>query len=166
MPPSQVIVFIIGTVVILFGCYYVTYFVGMKASGRTRGNIKNRNIKVVDRYSIARDKSFCVIEIAGKVYLVGITNNSMTLLDTLDAAAFAKMLETNSQEKVPWTSTPVGQYGNKLTRKVVEFFGVRSGKIPKSDNPEWGTDTTSGKSDFESNMKAAQDKATGKNEED
>jgi len=134
MPPEQVIIFIIGTVVILFGAYYVTYYVGMKASGQTRAGLRNRNIKVLDRYAIARDKQFCVIEIAGKVYIIGITNQSMTLLDTLEAAAFAKMTEDN-RDTIPWHETPVGQYGNKLTKKVVAFIAAKTGRTlpPESD---------------------------------
>ena len=129
MDPGQVIVFIIGTIVILFGAYYVTYYVGMKASGQTRARFKNRNIILLDRYAIARDKQFCAVEIAGKVYIVGVTNHAMTLLDTVDAEAYAKLTE-NNEDNTPWNMTPVGQYGNKLTRKVVSFIAEKTGKKP------------------------------------
>jgi len=99
----------------------------MKATGQTRAGLRNRNISLLDRYAISRDKSFCIVEIAGKVYIVGVTNNAMTLLDTLDAAAFAKLTEDNN-EPVPWNMTPVGQYGNKLTKKFVAFIASRTGK--------------------------------------
>jgi len=107
----------------------------MKASGQTRFSPKNRNIKLLDQYAIARDKQFCVIETAGKVYFIGITNHTMTLLDTFDAAAFAELTE-NNDEPVPWNMTPVGQYGNKLTKKVVEFIASKTGKIKPDDNEE------------------------------
>ena len=136
MPPDRVILFIVGTIVVLFGAYYVTYYIGMKASGQTRAGLKNRNIKVLDRYAIARDKQFCVVEIAGKVYFIGVANHSMTLLDTFDAEAFEKLTEGN-EEITPWSMTPVGQYGNKLTRKLVAFIAEKTGKIPK-DNKETG----------------------------
>ncbi|MCL2078488.1 MAG: flagellar biosynthetic protein FliO [Oscillospiraceae bacterium] len=131
MPPDRVILFIIGTVAILFGAYYVTYYVGKKASGQTRAGIRNRNIALIDRFAISRDKSFCVVEIADKVYIVGVTNNSMTLLDTLDAAEFAKFTEKNDDRQISWKNTPVGQYGNKLTKKVVAFFAAKKGKLPE-----------------------------------
>ena len=148
MAPEQVIVFIIGTVVVLFGAYYVTYFVGMKASGQTRAGLRNRNIKVVDRYAIARDKQFCVIEVAGKVYILAMTNHSVTLLDTVDAAQFAELTK-NDEEAVPWHMTPVGMYGNKLTKKVVAFIAEKTGRVPK-------TDITAGGSDFAENLKEAE----------
>ena len=140
MPPEQVILFIIGTIVILFGAYYVTYFIGMKASGQTRAGLKNRNINLIDRYAIARDKQFCIIEIAGKVYIVGVTNHTMTLLDTLDAAAFAELTENDDENNIPWNKTPVGQYGNRLTRKVVEFVAEKTGKTQKKDKNSFGSD--------------------------
>ena len=150
LPPDRVILFIIGTIVVLFGAYYVTYYVGMKASGQTRAGLRNRNIKVLDRYAIARDKQFCVVEIAGKVYFIGVSNHSMTLLDTFDAEAFEKLTEGN-EEITPWNMTPVGQYGNKLTKKVVAFIAEKTGKIPK-DNKE------TGEVDFAESLKEAQEK--------
>jgi len=153
MPPEQVIIFIIGTIVILFGAYYVTYFVGMKASGQTRAGMKNRNIIMLDRYAIARDKQFCIIEIAGKVYIIGVSNHSMTLLDTLDAEKFAELTESN-EDTTPWNMTPVGQYGNKLTRKLVAFIAEKTGKIRKKDENVYQSDKT----DFSDSLKEAQEK--------
>ena len=160
MPPEQVILFIIGTIVILFGAYYVTYYIGMKASGQTRAGLKNRNISLLDRYAISRDKQFCVIEVAGKVYILGVTNHTMTLLDTLDAAAFAKLTEDNT-EAVPWNLTPVGRYGNKLTRKLVAFVAEKTGKTGKSG--QFGS--AAGDGNFASNLKEAQRNASNKNDE-
>jgi len=153
MPPEQVLLFIIGTVVILFGAYYVTYYIGMKASGQTRAGMKNRNITVRDRYSISRDKSFCVIEIAGKVYIIGVTNHTMTLLDTIDAADFAKKTRDNpNAAQTAWGNTPVGQYGNKLTKKVVAFIATKLGKNPvDEENAE--------DKNFSDNLKEAERKA-------
>ena len=128
MPPQQVIFFIIGTLVIVFGAWYVTYFVGMKATGQTRAGMRNRSIKVLDRYAIARDKQFCVVEIAGKVYIIGVANHSMTLLDTVEAEEFARLTEADDDETIPWNMTPVAMYGNRLTRKLVAFIAEKTGK--------------------------------------
>jgi len=156
MPPQQVIIFIVGTIVILFGAYYVTYYVGMKATGQTRAGLRNRTISLLDRYAISRDKSFCIVEIAGKVYIVGVTNNAMTLLDTIDAAAFAKLTKDDS-EPVPWNMTPVGQYGDKLTKKLVAFIASRREKAqPTTGVRSEATGVGSGESGFSASMKEAQ----------
>jgi flagellar biogenesis protein FliO len=149
MPPEQVILFIVGTIVILFGAYYVTYYVGMKATGQTRAGMRNRSIKMLDRYAISRDKQFCIVEIADKVYIVGVTNHAMTLLDTFDAATFAEQTENKEENATPWSMTPVGQYGNKLTKKVVEFIALKTGKKQQYERK-------TGTGDFAENMKEAE----------
>jgi len=134
MSPERVIIFIIGTLIVLLAAYYVTYFIGMKASGKTRAGLKNRNIKILDRYSVARDKQFYIIEIASKIYVLGITNQGMTVLDTFEAEEFAELIRKNGESvSVPWNMTPVGKYGNRLTRKVVEFVAVKTGKKQEYD---------------------------------
>jgi len=158
MPPEQVVVFIIGTIVILFGAYYVTYFIGMKASGQKFSGLRNRNISLLDRYAIARDKSFCVVEIAGKVYFIGVTNHSMTLLDTIDSAEFEKLTEAN-RDNTPWNKTPVGQYGNKLTQKLVAFIAEKTGRVLPGSSE-------SGENDFSETLKEAQRKTDEKEDDD
>jgi len=159
MELQQVIIFIIGTIIVLLGAYYVTYFIGMKATGQTRAGLKNRNIKIIDRYSIARDKQFCIIEIAGKVYVMGVTNHGMTLLDIYDAEEFA-MLTDGDNESVPWNMTPVGRYGNRLTRKVVDYVAVKTGKKQEYEAIH-GTNNVDetekeNRTDFASNFESAQ----------
>ncbi|MCL2820535.1 MAG: flagellar biosynthetic protein FliO [Oscillospiraceae bacterium] len=159
MPPEQVIIFIIGTIVILFGAYYVTYFVGMKASGQTRAGMKNRNIRLLDRYAVSRDKQFCVIEVAGKVYILGVTNHTMTLLDTIDAEEYAELTQ-DDEEATPWNMTPVGQYGNKLTKKLVAFVAEKTGKTKKKEEKPEDKENpykTTG-SDFSESIKKAKKK--------
>jgi len=161
MPPVQVIISLIGIVVIIFGCYYVTYYVGMKASGQTRVGLKNRNIKMKDRYAISRDKQFCILEVAGKVYIVAMTNNAVTLLDTVPADEYEKLTQIDDED-IPWEMTPVGQYGNKLTKKVVAFVAELTGKKQKkaetTDNPY--------KADFSENIKNAEEKTIPENPEE
>jgi len=169
MPPEQVILFIIGTVVILFGAYYVTYFVGMKATGQKRSGLRNRSISLLDRFAIARDKQFCIIEIAGKVYIVGVTNHTMALLDTLDAAAFAQITEETEDTATPWNMTPVGQYGNKLTRKLVAFVAEKTGKTGKDSKTVSLRDTEDEDPEnrpFEESLKEAKRAADGTDDTD
>jgi flagellar biogenesis protein FliO len=150
MPPGQVIAYIIGTLIIIFGAYYVTYFIGVKASGQSRGRLRNRNINLVDRFAISRDKSFCIIEIAGKVYVVGITNQTMTLLDTLDAAAFAETASECPETPVR-TVVPVGKYTSQMTRKLAAFIAKKMGRTLETDE---GADGVS----FAESMKTAREK--------
>ncbi|MCL2248424.1 MAG: flagellar biosynthetic protein FliO [Oscillospiraceae bacterium] len=157
MEPGQVVVFIIGTIVILFGAYYVTYFIGTKASGQKIGTMRNRNISLHDRFAISRNASFCVVEIAGKVYVVGVTGNSMTLLDSLDAADFHELIkDSGGVPMTPWGNTPVGRYGNKLTKSLVAFIASRSGRdLPTEQNT---TDTETADNNFSDRFREATEK--------
>jgi len=125
--PIQVVTFIIGTIVIVFGAYYLTYFLGRKASGKSRGRLRNRNINMVDRFAISKDKSFCLVEIAGKVYVVGVTNQSMTLLDTLDAAAFAETAPERNDAPA-WQMPSGRQFSNRLVNRLSCFLAEKMSK--------------------------------------
>jgi len=125
--PGQVIMFFIGLIVIIIAAYYVTYYVGLKASGQSRGRLRNKNINMIDRFSISKDKSFCLVEIAGKVYVVGITNQSMTLLDTLDAAAFSEAA-AEQRDAPRWNVMPRGRFTGPITKKIAAFMAKKTGR--------------------------------------
>jgi len=150
MPPGQVIVFIIGMIVVIFGAYYVTYYISLKASGQSRGGLKNRSIIMIDRFAISKDKCFCLVEIAGKVYLIGVTNQSMTLLDTLDAAAFSEK-QSESADTPDWFRAPGGRFTGKLTRSLASFLAGRIGRAPIKHEPAAGET-------FAESMKTAHEK--------
>ena len=127
MPPGQVIVFFAGLIAIIFAAYYVTYYIGLKASGRSRGRLRNKNINIVDRFSISKDKSFCLVEIAGKVYVIGITNQTMTLIDTLDAAAFSEAA-AEQHDKPLWQAGFNSRITGPMTKKLAAFLAKKSGR--------------------------------------
>jgi len=138
MEPLQVVLSIAGTIVIIVGAYYVTYFIGVKSSGASRG--RNRNINILDRFSISKDKSFCLVEIAGKVYVVAVTNQSMTLLDTLDAATFAGTAAERggapSAGRSKANRYASGIYSNRMTNKLASFIAARLGRPDPNDYSE------------------------------
>jgi flagellar biogenesis protein FliO len=101
----------------------VTYFISAKASGQSRGRLRNKNISIIDRFSISRDKSFCIVEIAGKVYVIGVTNQSMTLIDTLDAGAFASSSPAETEGKYGGIAARrPGMAGGRLQNRIIEWL--------------------------------------------
>ena len=154
MQPLQVTLFIVGTVIIIVAAYYVTYFIGVKSSGASRG--RNRNINLLDRFSISKDKSFCLVEIAGKVYVVAVTNQSMTLLDTLDAATFAGTAAERGGAS-PWQvpggrsaqggrGAPGGKYTARMTNRLASFIAARMGKPDPMGSSSSGPQAPTGSS--------------------
>ena len=156
MPAGQVIVFFIGMILIIAAAYYVTYYIGAKATGRSKSRLKNRNISVIDRFAVARDKSFYLVEIAGKVYVIGATNQSMTLIDTLDAAAFSEAAAERDNGASGW-QTPVwqGAYGGRYTgpmvKKLAAFMSKKMGRPQDANEEERGAR-------FEESMKTARER--------
>ncbi|MCL2046276.1 MAG: flagellar biosynthetic protein FliO [Oscillospiraceae bacterium] len=118
---------VIGIIIIMFGAYYATAYIGKKASGRSSNKWFNRNarrlssIRLVEQFAISRDKIFYIVEIAGKIYIIGATNQSMTLLDTLDVAQFdlstAKMEEAMTQGEMA-----TGGSNSKILNKLSSFI--------------------------------------------
>jgi len=133
MPPLKVILSLAGIVVIIIAAYYATWFVSAKASGQSRGKIRNKNINLLDRFAVSKDKSFCLVEIAGKVYVVGMTNQSMTLIDSLDAAEFAET-ETERRDTAAWNMAGSG-FINRTTKRLAEFLAHKMGRqLEVNDN--------------------------------
>ncbi|MCL1816614.1 MAG: flagellar biosynthetic protein FliO [Clostridiales bacterium] len=88
MRPAQIVTFIIGCVVIIFGAYFATYLLAKGSQKAYRGRL----IQVLDRFSLAKDKSLVLLAVYDKIYLVAFAAGSVTLLDNIDpqlAAAFS-----------------------------------------------------------------------------
>ena len=153
MPPGQIFSVIV-VVVFILGAFYARHIILQKVSGHSssRGRFKNRNITIIDRFAISKDNSFCLVEVTGKVYFVAMTNQSITLLDTFEAAAFAETDEESRNTtviKVPADDT----LKNRMTRSLAGFMAKRMGKTLKfeSSADESGAN-------FADTMKAANDK--------
>ena len=126
MPPLKVALSLAGIVIIIIAAYYATWFISVKASGQSHGKLRNKNINLLDRFAISKDKSFCLVEIAGKVYVIGITNQTMTLLDTLDASELAET-ETERRAPVAW-NIPGGGFTNRMTKRIAAFLAQKMGR--------------------------------------
>ena len=139
MDPMRVALSLAGIVIIIIAAYYATWFISVKASGQSRGKLRNKNINLIDRFAISKDKSFCLVEIAGKVYVIGITNQSMTLLDTLDAAAFAEAgAEAESRNSQTWHLTPGGGFSGRITKRLAAFIAHKIGRSYEIRDDESG----------------------------
>ena len=150
MDPIKVAFSLAGIVIVIIGAYYLTYYLGAKTSGQSRVRIRNRNIALLDRFSISKDKSFCLIEIAGKVYIVGVTNQSMTLLDTIDAEEYALTVEKNNAAARPASSAP--QPGGGFISRFL-FYMAEAAK-----NRRKGPRQAPGGESFAESMRSAREK--------
>ena len=77
----QTIGLIVVLAVIIFASYFVTKYVAARAGGRSG---KTRYFKVIDRFSLSKDKMLVMVAVGQSVYVIGVTNQGMTLLDQKD----------------------------------------------------------------------------------
>ena len=155
MEPGQVIVSLIGIVAIIIAAYYVTYYLGVKSQKmyQTRNKGRGRSIVLRERFAISKDKSFCIVEIAGKVYVLGITNQSMTVLDTIEAAEYEKAAEGSGSAATAGTQF---MGANGFTGAVASFMSKKIAKKRGFDNISNDTVNRSGDASFQDNMRNAQ----------
>lgn len=96
MPAPQVITFIIGSAVVIFGAYFVTYLLARGSQKVYRGRV----IQVLDRFSLAKDKSLMLIAVYDKIYLVAFSGGNVTLLDNIDPETAAALAAGSQNQEI------------------------------------------------------------------
>ncbi|MDR2664743.1 MAG: flagellar biosynthetic protein FliO [Oscillospiraceae bacterium] len=77
--------FIVGFAAIIAAAYFVTYFLGARAFRLKQ----SREIKIVDRFALSKDKALYLAQVRGRVYFIAMTHQSAALLDKFDSGEFA-----------------------------------------------------------------------------
>jgi len=151
MDPIKVAFSMAGVIIVIIACYYATYYIGSKASGQNQGRTRarTRTINLLDRFAISKDKSFCIVEIAGKIYIIGVTNQAMTVIDTIDPGVYAEY-EASRGDMASWYKAPGGRIGGKLFNSLSSFMAGRMGKTRGT-----GGNADAGGETFEDSMRAA-----------
>lgn len=86
---------VIGMLVVLAGAYYTTKLISSKSTFTG----KNQQIKIIERLFIAKDRQILLLEVRGNLFLVGVTNQGINLLGTLNADEFKT--NPNIEESTP-----------------------------------------------------------------
>ena len=71
-------------------------------------------VRVVDRYQLAAQRYLLTVEIGGKYYLLGVTEQSINMLTQLDGDALAKDITWSGQNE---TGIPFNTYLSALSRR-------------------------------------------------
>jgi flagellar biogenesis protein FliO len=125
MSPLRITLSLIGIVLVIAAAYISTAYL----SSHTQKTRSGKNIWIRERFALSKDKSFYLIEVQGKVYLVAVANQAITLIDTYDAALF-----TDSDLK----QEPLKKFSSYLVSRG-GLFGGR-GKDENSDNSGFSED--------------------------
>lgn len=87
--------------VVLGLVWVTTRFVGLRMSGTGSGKV----LRVLEHIPAGRDRSIMLLEVGGKVYLVGSTGEHINLLDAIDDPV---VLERIRQSMPDQPETPLG----------------------------------------------------------
>ncbi|MBU0943427.1 MAG: flagellar biosynthetic protein FliO [Proteobacteria bacterium] len=88
-----------GLLVVL-GLLLIIYGLARKRLSLAHSNRKSQ-IKILETRHLMAKKSLCLVEVAGREYLLGLGNDTITLLATLDAEKnhnFSATLETATEQ--------------------------------------------------------------------
>ena len=130
---------LIMVVAFIFGAFYLRSYILKRVTGQNwSSRFGNRNIVVLESFAIARDKSFNLIKVKDKIYFVAVTNESATLIDTLDATAFLEAEDDDASEQPGSEKSKINKrmanlmtsdsvYA-RMTRGLAGFFTKKMGK--------------------------------------
>lgn len=134
---------IVGIVAVIAGAYYVTYFFGSRAA-RVQSA---REIKILDRFSLSKDKAFYLVRVKGKVYFIAMAHQSAALIDTFDGSEFESETpkRMSFKEALAFSSSSVrgapGWLAGIISRGVA---GKGGGKDSGGKNGDGGTEKSGG----------------------
>jgi flagellar biosynthetic protein FliO len=85
---------LIGIIAVIFFAYWAVSWFGKKYKNSLSSG---KNVKILERTMLGQDKSLVLAQMKDKVYLLGVTNNGIEILDTLDAAEFPASEENGTK---------------------------------------------------------------------
>ena len=112
---GSVLLALLGFILILYLAYFATKKIGKRMSIKGVGG---KNIRIIDSISIGQHGSVLLIMTAGKLLLVGVTQQGMSLLSELDPN------EIDIDEESPQGGTM--EFSQALKKAVEQRFGKKS----------------------------------------
>jgi len=86
--------YLIGIVLLFIVFFYVVYLTTYFVSKLNKKMQSGKNIKVIERVTITRDKFLMIVELDGKYYFLSATDQSFNLIDSLETL---NIKESNSE---------------------------------------------------------------------
>lgn len=96
---------------------YLAVFLMRKLSGGRLGGGKNRTIQIVEQAYLAPKKSVCLIKLADRLVLVGVTDSSISMLTEFDAESMPPDYLSRLKENPGGFQSILGDVTGKLFGK-------------------------------------------------
>lgn len=119
-------IFLFGLVLLL--AWLTTRF----AAGRLSGQSAGGSLRVLQHIAAGRDRSVMLLEVGGRVYLLGVTSQQITLLDAID--------DPGTIDRILQGAAPApSQAAQALSRSFADVLGRLTGRgssLPSDTEPE------------------------------
>jgi len=112
---------------VIVGIIYLTVFLLRKLSGNRIGGKKGSTIQIIEQAYLAPKKSVCLLKLADRAVLVGITETNINLLTEME-------WESLPPEVVERTSRHQGGFQGLLNEAAGKLFGGRGSKGAEREN--------------------------------
>jgi|AGTN01.2.fsa_nt_gi flagellar biosynthetic protein FliO len=91
--------YFIVMIAILAGAYFTTKFIAGKGN-----RVKSRNIRMIDRMMVGKDKQIVLIEVGDKNLLIGVTNQAINVLGDIDGETLTAQSESGASAQKGFAS--------------------------------------------------------------
>lgn len=125
---GRIILFMLASVLVIAGAYCSTYFLASR-TGKI-GSGRSGRIKLIDRFSLSKDKGIYLIGIKDKVYVVAMTGQNATLLEKLDITEFEAASVTEKSRPTSYRYEPQGM----LQKGIWNAYSAIKGSMENRDN--------------------------------
>lgn len=112
---------IVGSLLVIVIAIYLAVFLLRRLSGNRAGGGRVKTIQVIEQTYLAPKKAVCLLKLADRAVLVGITDTSINLLTEFD-------WETLPPEVMKKISAPPAGFSTYLSDAAGKLFGSRAGK--------------------------------------
>jgi len=106
-----------SALLLVLGVFLGTFYLLRRVMKRDVANPGKKNIRIIDRNYIGVKKSVALVEVPGKVLVLGVTNDHISLLTQIDDPASIEQLKRVDRAGAP---TSFYSHFNRLLTKVRE----------------------------------------------
>ncbi len=115
------------TVIVLFIIVLFLAVFSTRLAGRLqKGQLKNKNIKAIETFHIAPERYIQIVEVGGRILVLGITKSSVNLLCELDGDDIKESLEKDCGDG--FFGAAAKESFSKVLGEIKEKMKARSGK--------------------------------------
>ncbi len=114
-PFAEGLTYLGAVLLVLFLAYMSTKFL----SRMNFSNVKNKHIKLIDKFFISSDRSILLFKVEKKVYLIASDKTGLKILDSLSEEEIPTYIaeEKKTKMKTDGANSPLSSFAEKLKNK-------------------------------------------------